>query len=639
MKDDNYTDRAIGRKLASYSVKPENLTFGKVRKNYLERKKLRLKYGVLRTIALLFSVAGFAVAAYFLIPRSSNITAGGAQSMIDAPADPSSNYTTADGARSKSSVEACVKTPDASPTNKQSHATIIVENESPAVSSEENGAKSTGKFSAAEKNTSNNSRSESLQTSSASGMAASTDSATEDPPSAESGTKALAGLTTKKAPAQGADNKKPVAKKNVGRQNNYSTETTDHSSPQTVSSRENPSSKKINTRETGTTSAETNNPRTNNDASGISADGIAPKSGNSQSKSENTTESQAGRAPNDSDKESSTQTEQNRIKSEKTENVDETYNVEPAIALYMDTPLKNKTLVESSAPLSHAAASLSPVKHHYFLLSPEVSWNSFTSRLRANSETDSISGLAKDKASNQSRSFSGGLILGYKYRNAGINTGLQFFNIESQVSTDAFTQSQDIYSRQVKVSTTITHSVVTSTTVIPPPVGDTIIRPTVITSTAVITLTLTQVDTTYINTGKRSYVLVSGDTVSPRNYINQVRFFTIPFSVNYSINLWKKKLLLEPEAGIQLGIPIKSYQLVTENERQFSYSRTKFPLKNHFLLFDLSLKINYRLSRNLIVYFKQGYFFSSKSVYAGNYPIKSTMSNTYSSFGLSFPID
>lgn len=187
---------------------------------------------------------------------------------------------------------------------------------------------------------------------------------------------------------------------------------------------------------------------------------------------------------------------------------------------------------------------------------------------------------------NPARFFSGSILLGYSYKKVGINTGLGFINTETAINTETLAHSDSIYNF----------------------------------------------------TGVKKSIVVNGDTIEPGQYVNQVRILTIPIQLNYRFQLFSGKLGIEPQIGIQIGIPLKSRQLVMENDYVFRYEKTKVFSRDNLLFYDLSLKLSYKLNRYADVYLKQGYFFNSKSIYRDNYPVKHTLKNFYSALGISIRI-
>jgi hypothetical protein len=197
--------------------------------------------------------------------------------------------------------------------------------------------------------------------------------------------------------------------------------------------------------------------------------------------------------------------------------------------------------------------------------------------------------------------FSGAAILGYSFKNSlGINIGVGFFNVETKINSRSFTQP---------ITTTVfDHYLYDSSFQI--------------------------VDTIYKPGTTRNIVVVNGDTVAAQDYLNNIRFVTIPFSVSYKFGL-TKKFSIEPQAGIQYALPIKSNQLVALKPYVFEYSKNKLFLNTHSIFFDLAIKINYKIATNTNLYLKQGYFFNNKSIYNTDYLLDYRLKNVYTSFGIS----
>ncbi len=247
---------------------------------------------------------------------------------------------------------------------------------------------------------------------------------------------------------------------------------------------------------------------------------------------------------------------------------------------------------------------LPPKKSSHFLISTELLYNNLQPKMENNGAyavAGYDSALARSYKALPDKVFSGSVLLGYKYKKAGFNAGLGFLAAESQADTKGMSKSHNLYSLKVvqRIDSMGTHY-----------------------------------DSTYVFAGVKNYNLVNGDTVTPQAYTNMVRFITIPLQFNYSFAALKDKLLIEPQLGIQIGIPLKATALVEEKPYIFSYSKNKLPLKKSFLFYDASLKINYRVHRNALIYLKQGYFFNSQSVYRNDYPLKYSLANLYTAFGL-----
>jgi hypothetical protein len=280
----------------------------------------------------------------------------------------------------------------------------------------------------------------------------------------------------------------------------------------------------------------------------------------------------------------------------------------------MDKKPISETKTEQAKPIN-AAAIPTPsnlaetIKKHQFSISTEVVYSNIIYEAKPNANAASnnthfnsnfVQSFSDGQIGNKYKLLSGSAQLGYSYKGGfGVNIGLGFFNIENKVDAKAFTQTKN--------SIVLDHYVYDSLGVIK--------------------------DTIYKAGPSKNFVVVNGDTLVAQDYLNNIRFITIPLSFTYKIKL-SNKFSLEPHAGFQFGIPLNSYQLVALKPTEFEYSKNKLFLKST-TFFDFALKVNYKIGSNAAIYLKQGYFFNNKSIYSADYALDYKLRNIYTSFGIS----
>jgi hypothetical protein len=248
---------------------------------------------------------------------------------------------------------------------------------------------------------------------------------------------------------------------------------------------------------------------------------------------------------------------------------------------------------------------------HRFYLRSEVLFNMVTYAVSANPNKGDA--FAEDKdgrfAEDYTRAridsryslLSGSALVGYCYKNMDVSAGVGFLNIETKINTREF-------SRQLK-GYTIDQIIYDS-------------------------LTGREIDTTYKEHVVKEYIIVNGDSVRPADYLNNLRVLTIPVHFGYSIPLWRRKMFVEPMAGVHIGIPLSSNQLVAVKPYEFEYSRNKLVTKPVLFYYSFAVSLRYKLSPSASVYLKQGVFFSDNSIYNDDYLVHYTIRNVYTSLGL-----
>lgn len=249
-----------------------------------------------------------------------------------------------------------------------------------------------------------------------------------------------------------------------------------------------------------------------------------------------------------------------------------------------------------------------------FYISTEVSYNSVNYNVSPNTSyvnppTDSTykglqqyfpNTLAGGFTANKYKFISGMAMMGVKYKNFGLESGVGFISIESKISTSGFGYMKPLY---------VIDSIIT----------DTLSNP---------------IDTTYKIGSYKETLVVNGDSTNTKEYVNNIRLLTIPINFRYCFSLYRNRLFLEPQVGVLLAIPLKSNQLVAIKPHEFEYSKNKNVLRKKILMYDVAVKLSYKITPLASLYVKQGYSFRNNSIYTNDYPIKFTLRNTYTSFGV-----
>lgn len=252
-------------------------------------------------------------------------------------------------------------------------------------------------------------------------------------------------------------------------------------------------------------------------------------------------------------------------------------------------------------------------------LAAEVSYNTITPGISPNTsyiqpaQDTSYKGLSQYFPSSLAQAFtknkynliSGSASLGIKFKNFGLESGVGFLSLETKVSTKGMGYMTPVY-------------------VIDSILVDTFSNP---------------IDTTYKIGYYKEKVIVNGDSTGAGEYLNNMRFFTIPLRFSYNFNLYRRKLWLEPMAGIQVTIPLNSYQLVAIKPSEFEYSKSKTSFRKKWIMYDLSAKLSYKFTPSASVYIRSGYTFGNSSVYNKDYPVKFTLRNLYTAFGVSINLN
>lgn len=282
----------------------------------------------------------------------------------------------------------------------------------------------------------------------------------------------------------------------------------------------------------------------------------------------------------------------------------------------IDTTNKGKEPVKSvnNPKTNDLVANITPSNSakkesdHHFTLSTEIVYSNIHYAAKPNDKATSIYNQNGNNFSqlytngisgNNYRLLSGAVILGYNYKNTyGINAGVGFFNVETKVNGKAFAQT--------KTQMVFDHYTYDS---------------------------LMQItDTVYKVGSTRQVNVVNGDTVEAQDYLNNIRFVTIPLNFSYQFKF--SKFGIQPQAGIQYAIPINSNQLIATNPYKFEYSKNKLFFSPRSIFFDLALKLSYNISTNASLYIKQGYFFNNRSIYNVDYVLDYRLKNVYTTFGV-----
>lgn len=291
-------------------------------------------------------------------------------------------------------------------------------------------------------------------------------------------------------------------------------------------------------------------------------------------------------------------------------------SAEQKILSAIDTTEKGKEPVKSvnDPKTNDLVANITPSNSakkesdHHFTLSTEIVYSNIHYTAKPNDKATSIYNQNGNNFSqlytngitgNNYRLLSGSAIVGYNYKNTyGINAGVGFFNVETKVNGKAFSQT--------KTQMVFDHYTYDS---------------------------LMQItDTVYKVGSTRQVNVVNGDTVEAQDYLNNIRFVTIPLNFSYQFNI--SKFGVQPQAGIQYAIPINSNQLIATNPYKFEYSKNKLFFSPRSIFFDLALKLSYNISTNASLYIKQGYFFNNRSIYNVDYVLDYRLKNVYTTFGV-----
>jgi hypothetical protein len=145
----------------------------------------------------------------------------------------------------------------------------------------------------------------------------------------------------------------------------------------------------------------------------------------------------------------------------------------------------------------------------------------------------------------------------------------------------------------------------------------------------------TKTDTLYKMVQGPKSIVLNGDTVNSGEYLSATRIVNVPLSFSYKMSLMKKKLIVEPAVGAVVGLPLRTKQLVATKPHEFVYEPTRRSLSSVFLMYDLSLKLQYKVAGSGYVYIKQGYLFTNQSLNSSAYVMRTTLSNMYTSIGIS----
>jgi hypothetical protein len=269
--------------------------------------------------------------------------------------------------------------------------------------------------------------------------------------------------------------------------------------------------------------------------------------------------------------------------------------------------------------------SVSPRNKHKFLIGAEVSYSTLFYNTKENPNSPSqfstgdpafttayANALGKGKHS----LFNGAAYLSYVYNEGvGISAGVSYFNLETKVDVQA--------SRIPEYTTAIDYFVwnwVQDSSVFPP------------------TLSLQIVDTAYkqVPTGNYNTVQVSvnGDSASTLNYVNKIRYISIPLNLSYNFKIGAK-FSIEPQAGVIYTMPLRSSHLVATDAYKFEYKKQKTDLRSN-LYFNAALKIGYNINNRTQLYIREGYFFRNNSIYNSDQAISLSLKSIYTSFGITY---
>ncbi|MDZ4664391.1 MAG: hypothetical protein SGJ15_05900 [Bacteroidota bacterium] len=280
---------------------------------------------------------------------------------------------------------------------------------------------------------------------------------------------------------------------------------------------------------------------------------------------------------------------------------------------FVTKSVDNTNTVNAKTNEAIGSGSVSPRNKHQFILSTEIVYTSISYQTKANPKAPSqfnqgepgfINTYVNAMGTGKYKLFNGSAFLSYVYNEGfGISTGIGFFNLETKVNTAGFGSKKN-----VTMFDSLVHAFDSS-------------------------MNWIVIDTVYKTVTTGNNAVVNGDTVRNQDYLNNIRFYTIPFKIHYNIKL-TPKFSIEPQAGVLMAIPLNSNQLVASKAYSFAYTKTKNNLNPKIMYFDLSLKLGYKISNNAQLYIKQGYFFRNRSIYNSDSPIELSLKSLYTSFGI-----
>lgn len=211
--------------------------------------------------------------------------------------------------------------------------------------------------------------------------------------------------------------------------------------------------------------------------------------------------------------------------------------------------------------------------------------------------------LAESISASTQFNLGGSFLLGFHYRNFGLESGIRFFGFENTIYLKHIPNAY--YNRQFMGL-----------------VYDSLGNMT---------------DSAFQTTSIRYPFLVNGDSISPTKYLSAYRFTCIPIRATYAFRMLRSKLIIEPSLGVQLCLPMASNNLVHEGPYKFTYQKSKQALAP-FIQYDGALKIQYQLSRSAGIYVRQGYALGTQSIYAANYPVKLSVNALYTGVGINITL-
>lgn len=203
-----------------------------------------------------------------------------------------------------------------------------------------------------------------------------------------------------------------------------------------------------------------------------------------------------------------------------------------------------------------------------------------------------------------SKIISGAVSLGYTFKNnLSANLGISYFSVENKINGKAFAQN--------KTQLVLDYYLYDSTMQI--------------------------IDTVYKVGSSRNINVVNGDTVEAQDYLNNIKYISIPINLSYKLNI-NPKFGIEPSVGIQYCLPLSSYQLIAIKDNTFTYGKTKNFMNPRATFIDLAMKFNYTLNSNAALYLKPGYYFNNRSIYNVDYALDYRLRNLYCAFGLTLKL-
>jgi hypothetical protein len=275
----------------------------------------------------------------------------------------------------------------------------------------------------------------------------------------------------------------------------------------------------------------------------------------------------------------------------------------------VNDPKTNDLLAATANPTNN----LTNEKKNHFYISTELVYYNINYEAKPNGKAPSMYTqnnanfprlFSNGNPKGSSKIISGAISFGYSYKDhLGANIGVSYFSVENKINGKAFAQN--------KTQLVFDYYVYDSTMQI--------------------------IDTVYKVGSSRNINIVNGDTVEAQDYLNNIKYISIPINLSYKIK-FNSKFGIEPSVGIQYCLPLSSYQLIAIKDNTFTYGKTKNFMNPRATFIDLAMKFNYTLNSNAALYLKPGYYFNNRSIYNVDYALDYRLRNLYCAFGLTLKL-